>query len=179
MANQELARERLFLPANGKVERRSGSTSRANQSRRKGLILPGPRGRVFRAGPGGVRLLVPRVPVSQGSPRPAGPASPTPRRTCRPLTYAGPRRRDDDHGVRACTHPAAGPLHAQLWTRCCGERGKDSRAAGRSHCGRGLRKPRPPPAGAVRRREVGRRGGTPDRETRRPPRVRLYMQVLA
>lgn len=39
----------------------------------------------------------------------------------RPLTYGGPRRRDDNHGIRACTHPAARPLLELLPACSCGQ----------------------------------------------------------
>lgn len=76
MANQEVARERPFPSANGRVGRHSGSTRRANLSRRKRILLTGRVGAV-RAGPGRCE-----TPSSEGPRRPrdphAGPAGHSP-----------------------------------------------------------------------------------------------------
>ena len=66
----------------------------------------------------------------------------------RPLTYNGPRRRDDHHGVGTCTHPAAPQPLVLLRARSC-RRVRQSLArplTGRSR-GRSCRQTRPPVRG--------------------------------
>lgn len=99
-------------PANGRAGRRSGPTQESNQNTRSGVDLTARRGGgEGRRAKEGARRRVPRVPEVPGVPV-TGPgraelAPQTPCRVRRPLTYDGPRRRDDNHGVWVCTHPAA------------------------------------------------------------------------
>jgi hypothetical protein len=82
----------------------------------------------------------------------------TPRRARRPLTYGGPCRRDDDHGIGACTHPATTASASVVHTARLASEVKPFPAARRPLRGAEPQAARPRRLRAVRRREAGTSG---------------------